>query len=552
MDRIRRTNVQEGEAGGITQQIGATYFPMESLRDQMGSMNTLVNDMNVDIKVPGLLIMDTPGHESFSNLRSRGTSLCDIAVLVVDIMHGLQHQTIEAINLLKLKKTPFIVALNKIDRIYGWKNFPNTPVQEALQKQDKSVILEFEKRVQDTITYFAEQSLNAALYYKNPDARKYVSIVPTSAVSGEGVPDLLMLLVQLTQQMMSQRLILSDELQCTVLEVKVVEGLGTTIDVILVNGELNEGDKIVVCGLNGPIVTTIRALLTPQPMKEIRVKGAYLHHKTIRAAQGVKICASDLEKAVAGSGLFVIESDDQEEALKEEVMKDFDTMLKRVATTDKGVYVQASTLGSLEALLEFLTQSGIPVSGINIGPVNKKDITKASIMLEHAKEYAVILAFDVKISKEAREAAEELGVKIFEAQIIYHLFDKFTKYMEELTEKKKEEAAPEAVWPCRLRIYPEYIFNKRDPIVLGVEVVEGTLRLGTPICVPTKDKIFLGRVTSIEVNHRTTTEAKKGSSVAMKIEQPDPSAQQYMYARHFDYNDELVSKVCSSSDSLTL
>lgn len=219
-----------------------------------------------------MLVIDTPGHESFTNLRSRGSSLCNIAILVVDIMHGLEPQTIESIGLLKQRKTPFIVALNKIDRIYGWKAIKDNAVRESLAEQPEHVIREFNERVEATKIAFAEQGLNAELFYKNPDVRKYVSFVPTSAITGEGVPDLLSLLVQLTQDRLTDSLMYLSELEATVLEVKVVEGHGTTIDVILSNGVLHEGDRIVVCGLNGPIVTNIRALLTPQPMRELRVK----------------------------------------------------------------------------------------------------------------------------------------------------------------------------------------------------------------------------------------------------------------------------------------
>jgi translation initiation factor 5B len=168
-------------------------------------------------------------------------------------------------------------------------------------------------------------------------------------------------------------------------------------------------------------------------------------------------------------------------------MQDLENMKKMVDTTGHGVWVQASTLGSLEALLAFLKQSKIPVSGVNIGPISKKDVMKASVMLEHAPEYAVMLAFDVKVPRDVRDVADELGVKIFTAEIIYHLFDQFTAYIDDLKKKTKEESAPEAVFPVRLRIFPEYIFNKKDPILLGVEVIDGQLRLGTPIVVPSKD-----------------------------------------------------------------
>jgi len=494
-----------------------------------------------------LLMIDTPGHASFTNLRSRGSGLCDIAILVVDIMHGLEPQTIESINLLKMKKTPFIVALNKVDRLFGWKTYKDMPFRQALALQDKNTQLEFEQRTRETMTYFAEQSLNATLYYDNKDYRKYVSLVPTSAMNGEGIPDLLMLLVQLTQRLMAERLLYLSKLQCTVLEVKMIEGLGTTIDVILVNGVLHEGDTIVVCGLNGPIVTTIRALLTPQPLKEMRVKGSYVHHKTIRAAMGIKISAADLDKAVAGSSLIVANpKTDDLEALKKEVMQDLNSLLAKVSKSDHGVYVQASTLGSLEALLEFLKTSKIPVSGINIGPISKKDVVKASVMLEHKKEYAVILAFDVKAHRDAVDLAEEMGIQIFKADIIYHLFDQFTMYMKRIEDAKIEATKQDAVFPVRLKIVPECIFHAKDPIVIGVEIVEGRLRIGTPICVPGREFAELGRVTSIQNNKKEVNEATKGSSVAIKIELPE-HAKSVTFGRTFFLEDELVSKISRAS-----
>ena len=269
LDKIRQTNVQEGEAGGITQQIGATYFPVEAIKAKTAVIN---KDGSYEYKIPGLLVIDTPGHESFSNLRTRGSSLCNIAILVVDIMHGLEPQTLESLKLLRDKKTPFVVALNKIDRIYGWKETPNGAFQESLAKQQTSVKREFADRVEKTKVAFAEQGLNSELYYNNKNLGRNVSLVPTSAITGEGIPDMIQLLVDLTQQRMTESLMYISELECTVLEVKVIEGLGTTIDVVLSNGRLREGDRIVVCGLNGPIFTNVRALLTPEPMREMRVK----------------------------------------------------------------------------------------------------------------------------------------------------------------------------------------------------------------------------------------------------------------------------------------
>ncbi|CDP11376.1 unnamed protein product [Coffea canephora] len=544
LDCIRGTNVQEGEAGGITQQIGATYFPAGNIRERTKELKA-----DAKLSVPGLLVIDTPGHESFTNLRSRGSGLCDIAILVVDIMHGLEPQTIESLNLLKMRNTEFIVALNKVDRLYGWKTCRNAPIMKAMKQQSKDIQVEFNMRLTQVITQFKEQGINTELYYKNKEMGETFSIVPTSAISGEGIPDLLLLLVQWTQKTMVEKLTYQDEVQCTVLEVKVVEGHGTTIDVVLVNGVLHEGDQIVVCGMQGPIVTSIRALLTPHPMKELRVKGTYVHHKKIKAAQGIKITAQGLEHAIAGTGLYVVGPDDDLEDIKEAAMEDMRTVMNRIDKSGEGVYVQASTLGSLEALLEFLKTPvvNIPVSGIGIGPVHKKDVMKASVMLEKKKEYATILAFDVRVTPEARELADELGVKIFCADIIYHLFDQFKAYIDNLKEEKKKEAADDAVFPCVLKIIPNCVFNKKDPIVLGVDVLEGVAKVGTPICIPQKDFIDIGRIASIENNHKPVDYAKKGLKVAIKIVGSNPEEQQKMFGRHFEIEDELVSHISRRS-----
>lgn len=262
-------------------------------------------------KLPGLLIIDTPGHESFSNLRNRGSSLCDIAILVVDIMHGLEPQTIESINLLKAKKTPFVVALNKIDRLYDWNTMNRKDVRDVLKQQAANTQREFEQRTKDVILQFSEQGLNAALFYENPDPRTYVNLVPTSAITGDGMGNLLHLIVESCQSWLAKRLMFCEELMAIVLEVKAISGLGTTIDAILINGKLREGDTMTIAGTDGPITTQIRSLLMPQPMKELRVKNAYIEHKEVIAAQGVKIAAKELEKAIAGLNLYVANHPDE-------------------------------------------------------------------------------------------------------------------------------------------------------------------------------------------------------------------------------------------------
>jgi translation initiation factor 5B len=558
LDNIRRTNVQDGEAGGITQQIGASFFPRETLVDRMGS---LVATRKIDVRVPGLMIIDTPGHESFSNLRSRGSSLCDLAILVIDIMHGLEPQTIESLTMLRSKKTPFIIALNKVDRCYGWKQVKDRPFLEALAEQPESTQQEFETRASNVLLQLAEQGLNAKLYYKNKDFKDYVSLVPTSAITGEGVPDILMMLVQLSQKMLVERIMWCPDVQCTVLEVKVVEGLGATADVILANGTLKRGDRIVMCGFGGPVVTRVRELLTPKPLREIRVKTDFLHHQSVDGAQGIKICANHLEGVVAGSAAMVPYADIPYdlECCKEEVMGDLNKLAKAASEVNGGigVYAIASTLGSLEALLEFLKSSKIPVAAVNIGPIHKKDVIKASIMHEHKPEYATILAFDVPLTKEGGDMAKELNVKIFTAEIIYHLFDKFMAYMAEVRKQHQEAAALTAVFPCVCEISsPEHVWCRGgggDPILVGMNVVQGTLKKGTPLCVErrgAKDPstglqayLDIGRVSSIEVNRKAVDFAKQGQVAAVKID----AVTSIMFGRQFDHTFKFYSRISRRS-----
>ncbi|XP_053710027.1 eukaryotic translation initiation factor 5B [Synchiropus splendidus] len=543
LDKLRRTNVQDGEAGGITQQIGATNVPKETIEEQTRMVKNFDKD---SLKIPGMLIIDTPGHESFSNLRNRGSSLCDIAVLVVDIMHGLEPQTIESINLLKEKKCPFVVALNKIDRLYDWKKSPETDVVATLKKQKKNTKDEFDERTKAVIVEFAQQGLNAALFHENKDPRTFLSLVPTSAHSGDGMGNLIALLVELTQTLLSKRLAHCDELRAQVMEVKALPGMGTTIDVILINGRLREGETIIVPGVEGPIVTQIRGLLLPPPLKELRVKNQYEKHKEVSTSQGVKILGKDLEKTLAGLPLLVAHHDDEIPVLRDELIRELKQTLSSIKLEEKGVYVQASTLGSLEALLEFLRTSKVPYAGINIGPVHKKDVMKASTMLEHDPQFAVILAFDVKVERDSQEMADSLGVRIFSAEIIYHLFDAFTKYREDYRKAKQEEFKHVAVFPAKIKVLPQFIFNSRDPIVMGVSVEAGILRQGTPLCVPSKGFVDIGVVTSIEINHKPVDVAKKGQEICVKIE-PIPGEAPKMYGRHFEATDIIVSKITRTS-----
>lgn len=543
LDNIRRSHVQEGEAGGITQQIGATFVPQHELISRTKSVKKAAG---FDLKLPGLLVIDTPGHESFQNLRSRGSSLCDLAVLVVDILSGLEKQTIESLEMLRSKRVPFIIALNKVDRLNEWIPSPNSAIQNALKKQKPSTMQHFDTQLKFVQLQLSERGLNTALYWDNKDERSYVSIIPTSAVTGEGLPDLLFMLSFLPQKRLADKLAFSDELECTVLEVKVIPGHGCTVDAIITQGTLHEGDTIVLSGLDGPIVTTVRSLLMPQPLKEMRVKNEYSTFPEVKAAQGVKIAAKELDSAVAGLPLVVAYAKDEIPILKDEAAARLKSSLNSIKLAKSGIAVQASTLGSLEAMMTFLAGEKVPVSTIGIGPIHKRDVTRAATQMEKDAKYGVMLAFDVSVDRDAEQMAQEKGLKMFQSNIIYQLFDQFKAHMEEYKNRLREQHKHLAVFPCRLRILPEFVFNSRDPIVVGVVIEDGVLKQGTPISVKTKDELVdIGVVESIEMNHNGVDRAKRGEEVCIKI---DPAGgDKKMVGRHFDVVDPLYSKISRES-----
>jgi translation initiation factor 5B len=490
-------------------------------------------------------MIDTPGHESFSNLRTRGSSVCDAAVLVIDLMHGLEPQTIESINMLRKGNVPFVIALNKVDRLYDWKSESDSPIRQALDRQGDNTKSEFKDRCDRCILQLNELGLNVKLYWENDDHLDTISIIPTSAHTGEGVPDLLQMLIRITQELQMEKMQYMELLQCTVLEVKIIEGLGPTCDVVLVNGTLKEGDNIVISTMDGPVVTQIRALLTPPPNKESRVKSEYIHHRSIHGATGVKIVATDIGRAIAGTPVLVIDAEDDPEDVKEDVQQDLSQIMKALETDAKGVMVHASTLGALEALIQFLRHEckpAIPVAHVAIGTIFKKDIMRAAMMNERGMpEFATILAFDVRVDTDAAEMAEKDNVRIFTADIIYHLFDQFSAYMRGITEARRAAAEEVVQFPCIVKIFQQHIFNKKSPVVVGVEVLEGTLRLGTTLCIPTLDTLVIGVVDNIQENHKDVTKAIKGKQVAIKIS--NENNPNICYGRQFDHTHSLYSKI---------
>jgi translation initiation factor 5B len=532
LDRIRKTTVQAREAGGITQHIGASFFPVETLKQLIGPLLSMLKG---DIQIPGLLIVDTPGHEAFTNLRRRGGSVADIAVLVVDVLKGFEAQTYECIEILKARKTPFIVAVNKIDRVPGWKAQPATPFLKSYAAQDSFVKESLDNRLYEIMGAFSRLGLRTDRFDHIKDFTSTIALVPTSAKTGEGLNELLMVLVGLTQQYLKKRLQTTEgPAKGSVLEVKEEPGLGLTLNIIIYDGTLQKDDLIVVGGKEKPIVTHIRAILVPKPLDEIRdPRDRFSSVNSVFAAAGVKIVASDLEGALAGAPLYAVPSGETPEKYAKLVTEEIDRI--RISTEVEGIILKADTLGSLEAIAEMLKENKVQVRLADVGDVSKRDVIEASVVKSHEPLCGAILAFGVKILPDAEEEAEKSGVKIFKEQIIYNLIDNYMEWLRSEREAKIAQEFEKLVKPGKILVMPGFVFRRAKPAIFGVEILGGQLKPKN-FLVRAEDGADIGEVQQIQDKGKAISEAKQGMQVAVSMDKP-------IVGRHVFENDILYVKL---------
>ncbi len=532
LDRIRGTAVAKREPGTITQHIGASFLPWKALEEISGP---LLERIRVEIKIPGFLVIDTPGHEAFSNLRSRGGSIADIAILVVDVQKGLEPQTFESIEILRSKRVPFVVAVNKIDKIPGWRSNPNRPFIESIKLQDEAAALKLEELLSYIIEQFRSIGFRADRYDRIKDFTKVVALVPVSALTGEGLPDLLLVLAGLSQRFLIKRLVARvAPARGVVLELKEEVGLGTTATVIVYDGVLRKGDLTVVGGLEKPIVTRIRLLLMPKPLDEMRSpEDRFLEVEKVYAAAGVKIVAEGLEASVPGAPLVVLPREEELDKVLKEVQEE--VQATRFQRDIAGVVVKADTLGTLEALVGYLKKNNVPVRLADVGPVVKRDIIEATFVKSLDPPLAAVLAFNVKVLPEAREEAAQKGIPIFTERIIYRLVEDYLKWYSEQKELEKKKIFEKITPPAVVQILPGYVFRRRDPIIVGVRVVAGRLRPGVKLM--TRDGKEIGDVMQIREHDKVLEVAEEGSEVAISIRS------KAIVGRQVDEGDYLYSDV---------
>lgn len=533
LDKIRGTAVAKKEPGEITQHIGASIVPASVLEKISAPLRKFFPKLRIEI--PGLLFIDTPGHELFTSLRRRGGSVADIAILVVDIMEGVMPQTIEALMLLRDRGVPFIVAANKIDRIPGWVSVLDVPFLETVKKQSQRALDELEKRLYMIIAKLYEFGYQAERFDRVRDFKTTIPLVPISARTGEGVSELLALIAGLAQQFMKKKLITSGEpAKGVVLEVKEEAGLGVTLDTIIYDGIIRRNDMFIVASKSGYVLTHVRGLLLPRPLQDMRMhEGRFLSVEEVVAAAGVKIVAPGLEEVVAGSSLYVIPRSEDIENYVKLIREEVSQAVFKVE--GDGVIVKADTLGSLEAIVMALKRENIPIRLADVGNVSKNDVIEASVVKKSKPEYGVILAFNVRVLEEARELAEKEQIPIFSDNIIYRLLENVLKWTKEYKLMEKMKILESLVRPAKIRIIPGYVFRRSDPAIVGVEILEGTIKPGYPLM--RSDGVSIGSIMQIRDRDNVLREARKGQRVAISIKG------RVLIGRHVEEGDVLYTDI---------
>ena len=515
LDHIRglgsdsRASVMDREAGGITQHIGATEVPADILNELC---SPLMGGKTFDS--PGLLFIDTPGHHSFSTLRSRGGSLADIAILIVDVMEGCRPQTLESLRVLKNAKTPFVVAANKVDRIHGWDAQEGRAMALSMGNQTKDAMGLFEQRYWALVGQFAEEGLNIERYDRVKDFTKDIAMVPISAREGEGIQDLLAVVIGLAERYLTDQLTdVEGSGEGTVLEMKEERGLGKTLDVILHRGSIKKGDEIVLVTTEGGLSTRVKGLFSPRGMSEMRDAGdRWDDTEVAHAASGLKVSAPDLENVLAGTTLRVVHSDSERAEAMDAAKAESELSIE---LEEEGVAIKADTVGGLEALAKELQALDVPIRNASIGKVSRRDVRSAEAAADPL--HRVIMAFSTEILPDAEAEIEssDTGVHHIGSDIIYRILEEREEWIETRTREIEEASREQIVYPGRILLLPDHTFRISKPAVVGVRVLAGRIHVGQNLL---KDGNRVGRIKSIRSGEESMKEAIQGAEVAVAID----------------------------------
>jgi len=513
LDKIRGTGVQGREAGGITQHIGASFLPIETIKKTCGILYKKLEES--ENQVPGILVIDTPGHEVFTNLRSRGGSAADIAILVVDVNRGFQPQTNESLKILQNRKVPFAVALNKCDQISGWRKSDSLFISKVLKEQDASVQADLDQKLYDVVGTLSILGYQSEAFYRVKDFKSEIAIVPISARSGVGIPELLSVLVGLTQQYLQKRLSKEEkDPRGIVLEVKDEVGLGHTANIILIDGTIKKENSIVVAKRDSVIVIKPKALLLPKPLDEMRdPRDKFKPITQVDAAAGLKIASPDLEGVLPGSTLYVASNEQEIEKFTKLIESEMKSVF--IDTETNGIILKCDTIGSLEAIIEMLRRSQVPVAKADIGPVTRRDVIEAKAIKEKDRHLGIVLSFNVKVLPDAKDESEESHIKVFEDKVIYSLIDNYNAWVDEDTANEEDAIFSELVPISKFTFLKGMVFRNNDPAVFGIRIDVGTLKQKIPFMNMSGRKV--GNIHQLQLDKKTVSSAKTGDEVACSV-----------------------------------
>ena len=499
LDSIRKTNIYDTEAGGITQKISFTKVPIEHIKKQC----PLIEKQGVNLDIPGFLFIDTPGHAAFSHLRKRGGSLADLAILVIDINDGIKPQTKEVLDILKLNKIPFIIALNKIDNISGWRKQAEN-LKESIDKQAVNVATNFQEKLFTLMGSLHHHGFNAKPFYEVKDFTRELALIPCSAKTGEGIPELILMLSGMSEKFLKKSLTLGKDARGVILEIKKEKSMQYS-EAILYDGKLSSTDEIAIASFDQPIITKIRVLEEIQPLSS-----KFKPSKSIIAANGMRMQLINSEGILPGMP-FTIFKDNLEEISKE-FKKDIGKKLK---TDKKGIIIKADSLGSLEALITLLKQERIPIISSGIGKINKKDLISAETNFREDPLNAIILGFNVEEDDEVKDLIKESKIKVLKNEVIYRLIEDLIEFQKEKENEIKRKKLTKLTSVCKLKILPQYVFRNSNPAVFGVLVESGKLRPGANL-IDNEGK-EISKVKNIQEQNKSVKEATKGSEIAISL-----------------------------------
>ena len=530
LDYIRGSTIADREAGGITQHIGATEIPNDTIEEICGNF---ISRLTIKDLIPGLFFIDTPGHAAFTSLRKRGGALADLAVLILDINEGFKPQTYEALNILKMYKTPFIVVANKIDMIFGWETHEGASFKESFNQQAPSVQQELDYKVYEIVGELHKEGFQSERFDRVSNFASQISIIPISAKSGEGIIEVLAMLLGLAQEYLTEQLEINEDAPAkgTVLEIKEEVGLGLTIDSIIYDGVLRTNDEIALMTSSNEVLTTkIRSILRPLPLEEMRdSKKKFQKFDEVVAAAGIKIAAPNLDDVVSGSPLRVLSDN---ENVEEEILKEIEDIT--ISTENEGILVKADTLGSLEAIVKLLRELEIPIREANIGDVNRRDIINSSIALNEDDAHGAIIAFNVDIHPNSVEDLNNSDVKLFKGDVIYQIIEDYQEWIDEIEKAKKKAFYNAIIKPAKFMSLPKLVFRQSKPAIIGIESLSGTVKQGQTVI--NKNGEYVGVIASMEDKGETLSDISRGQRVAMAIDDA-------VVGKHFEEGDELYIDV---------